>query len=164
MVDVPRPGAGELRPEIGLVTRFILESGMALSKSRVRLPTSAELRLLDLLWTLGEGTVEDLVRVSRKGTPNYKTVQTILRIMEGKRLVTHSLRGRAFVFRPLVKRTQITRLSLYSLLGRYFRGSRTELLLNLLDDENIDLAELDELEELIRRRKAKESDRRDSGR
>lgn len=129
---------------------------MSLSRSTMTLPTSAELRLLELLWRLGEGTVEDLLRTSCEKPPlNYKTVQTILRIMESKKLVKHSMRGRAFAFRPLVRRAEVTRLSLYSLLKRYFRGSRTELLLNLLEDEDIDSAELDELEDLVLRRKAK---------
>jgi BlaI family transcriptional regulator, penicillinase repressor len=131
---------------------------VALWRSRVPLPTAAELRLLEILWRLDEGTVEDLLQASGETPPpNYKTVQTLLRIMEGKKLITHRVRGRAFVFRPRVQRSEINRLSVYSLLKWYFRGSRTELLLNLLDDEEIDSAELDELEYLIRRRKAKQS-------
>jgi BlaI family penicillinase repressor len=124
------------------------------------LPTPAEFRLLEILWTLGEGTVEDLLQASGETPPpNYKTVQTLLRIMEGKKLVAHRVLGRAFVFTPRVERGEISRLSVCSLLKRYFRGSRTELLLNLLADEKIDSAELDELEDLIRRRKAKQSGR-----
>jgi BlaI family transcriptional regulator, penicillinase repressor len=116
------------------------------------LPTSAELRLLEILWKLGEGTVDDLLQASaEKPPPNYKTVQTLLRIMEGKKLIAHSMRGRAFVFTPRVQRREVNRQSVGSLLKQQFRGSRTELLLNLLDDENIDSAELDELEDLIRR-------------
>ena len=111
----------------------------------------AELRLLEILWRLGEGTIEDFLRASEEGNPlNYKTVQTVLRIMENKKFVTHSLRGRAFVYKPRVKRHEVSRISLRSLLKRYFRGSRSELLVNLLEDERIDPNELQELERLIR--------------
>jgi BlaI family transcriptional regulator, penicillinase repressor len=116
------------------------------------LPTAAEHRLLEILWRLGEGTVEDILDASREDpAPNYKTVQSFLRIMETKKLVSHRLRGRAFVFRPLVRREQVNRLSIRALLKRYFGGSRSELLLNMLEDERIDAAELEELENLIRR-------------
>jgi BlaI family penicillinase repressor len=141
------------RPAAKLINLVMVTS----SKSKVVLPTPAELRLLNILWRLKEGTIEDLLLASAEKPPlNYKTVQTILRIMESKKLVTHRLSGRAFLFQPLVKRSQVNRLSIRSLLDRYFKGSRSELLLNLLDDKRIDVEELQELEELIRRhRKSK---------
>jgi BlaI family transcriptional regulator, penicillinase repressor len=125
------------------------------------IPTAAEFRLLEILWILEEGTIEDLLRASEDSRLNYKTVQTVLRIMENKKLVTHSIRGRAFVYRPRVKRHEVSRVSLRSLLQRYFRGSRTELLVNLLEDERIDNTELQELEGLIRSyRKSSVADRK----
>jgi BlaI family transcriptional regulator, penicillinase repressor len=135
------------------------------ARSKTPLPTGGELKLLEVLWTLGEGTIEDLLQASdQKPFPNYKTVQTVLRIMENKKLVAHCVRGRAFVFRPLVQRREVNRLTLGSLLKRYFRGSRSELLLNLLDDEKIDASELDELEDLIRQQKAKRAGQQESKR
>lgn len=128
------------------------------------IPTAGELRLLEILWHLGEGTIEDFVRTSGKDNPlNYKTVQTVLRIMENKRLVSHSLRGRAFVYRPRVQRHEVSRVSLRSFLKRYFRGSRSELLVNLLEDERVGANELQELESLIRSyRKASSTGRKPS--
>ena len=99
------------------------------------IPTTAEFRLLEILWVLEEGTIEDLLRAS--------------------------IRGRAFVYRPRVKRHEVSRVSLRSLLKRYFRGSRSELLVNLLEDERIGNTELQELEGLIRSyRKANVADRK----
>src|SRR5689334_9939277 len=145
-----RPGCSTVM--LGAISLEALRrnSGGNLSRSKMPLPTTAELRLLEILWQLGEGTVEDLIRASGEKTPpNYKTVQTLLRIMERKKLITHSVRGRAFVFSPRVQRREVNRQSVGSLLKRQFQGSRSELLLNLLDNEDIDAAELDELEDLI---------------
>jgi predicted transcriptional regulator len=129
---------------------------------QIVIPTTAEFRLLEILWVLEEGTIEDLLLASeKKSSLNYKTVQTVLRIMENKKLVSHSTRGRAFVYRPRVKRHEVSRLSLRSLLQRYFRGSRTELLVNMLEDERIGNRELQELEGLIRNyRKANLAERK----
>ena len=129
---------------------------------QIVIPTTAEFRLLEILWVLEEGTIEDLLLASeKKSSLNYKTVQTVLRIMENKKLVSHSTRGRAFVYRPRVKRHEVSRLSLRSLLQRYFRGSRIELLVNMLEDERIGNRELQELEGLIRNyRKANLAERK----
>lgn len=134
-----------------------------MSKSKL-IPTAAEFRLLEILWRLGEGTIEDFLRASEEDNPlNYKTVQTVLRIMENKRFVSHTVRGRAFVYRPQVKRGEVSRSSLRSLLDRYFQGSRSELLVNLLENERIDTIELQELEGLIRSyRKASSSGRQNN--
>lgn len=123
------------------------------TKSKTVVPTAGELRLLEVLWQLGEGTIDEIIDRCGNPPPNYKTVQTLLRIMETKKLVKHTMRGRAFVFQPEVARSAINKRSTRSFLERYFGGSRTALLLNLLEDESINPDELKKLEELIRRRR-----------
>lgn len=122
------------------------------AKSRLVLPTRAELRILQALWELEEGTVEDIVRQLPSRPPaNYKTVQTVLRIMEQKKLVRHVARGRVFVFSPCFTREEIGRLSVRNLLQQRFVDSPAELLINLLEDSQVDESELKELEALLRR-------------
>lgn len=118
------------------------------------LPTPGELRLLEILWRIGKGTIEEIVRASgEEPPPNYKTVQAWLRIMEGKGQVDHKQEGRAFVFWPLLGRGEVHRLSVRHLLAKYFSGSRSELLMELLSDERITPEELRQLESLIRTRR-----------
>ena len=115
------------------------------------LPTAGELRWLQILWRIGQGTIDDIVRASEEDPPpNYKTVQTWLRIMETKGQVRHKQEGRAFVFWPTIARRDVYRSSLRHLLSRYFGGSRSDLLVELLNDERITHDELRELENLIR--------------
>lgn len=125
---------------------------------KVVLPTPGELRLLNILWRIGAGTIEDIVKASGESPPpNYKTVQTLLRIMERKGQVEHSQDGRAFVFRPLIARHHVHRSSIRELVAKYFTGSPTELFVELLRYERISPKELRELENLIRnRRKARQ--------
>jgi predicted transcriptional regulator len=121
---------------------------------KAALPTPGELRLLQILWRIGEGTVDDMVRASEEDPPpNYKTVQAWLRIMEGKGQVDHRQEGRAFVFWPLLGRGDVHRVSLRHLLTKYFAGSRSDLLMELLSDERITREELHQLENLIRSRR-----------
>lgn len=120
------------------------------SRAKVLVPTDAELLILDALWELGEGTVEDVVNRSRSSPrANYKTVQTLLRIMENKGFVQHTTRGRAFVFMSCVTRDEVGRVSAKRLVDQNFQGSHTAMLMNLLDSDHIKEEELDELEKLI---------------
>ncbi len=123
----------------------------ATGKRRLSVPTPAELRLLQILWDREEGTVEDVLNAhGEKERPNYKTTQTLLRIMEQKGLITHETRGRVFVFRPLVSRKTIDHLSVQTLVSRNFRGSVAGLLINLLESSPIKKKELDALEAYIK--------------
>ena len=128
--------------------------GKTRQRKKAALPTPGEFRLLQVLWRIREGTIDDILKASGEDPPpNYKTVQTLLRIMERKRLVGHKQQGRAFLFRPLVGRGHVHRLSIRNLLAKYFTGSRTELLIELLSDERIAPDELRKLESLIRNRR-----------
>ena len=123
---------------------------MATRKNSVP-PTRAELRILQALWDLGPATVEEIIHhQSFASPPNYKTTQTILRIMEEKGLARHTSRGRMFVFEARVSRERVSRLSVRTLLDQNFEGSPAKLLVNLLEAGPVDESELAELEALIR--------------
>jgi predicted transcriptional regulator len=123
----------------------------ARGKQELSVPTAAEMRLLQILWDRGEATVDDVVNAHpEKERPNYKTTQSLLRIMEQKGFIAHEARGRVFVFRPLVSRKTIDQLSVQALVSRNFRGSAAGLLINLLEASSIKKKELDELEAYIR--------------
>jgi predicted transcriptional regulator len=111
---------------------------------------------LDVLWNLGEGTVEDVIdRLPSNPRANYKTVQSLLRIMENKGFVEHKTRGRAFVFTSRVSRDETRGGLARRLLDRSFQGSYAAMLMNLLDGNHVEERELDELEALIRRYREK---------
>src|SRR5580704_16070915 len=121
--------------------------GAAGGKQKLTVPTTAEMRLLQILWDLKEGTVDEVVNAHpEKERPHYKTTQTLLRIMEQKGFIAHESRGRVFVFRPLVSRETIDHLSVQALLSRNFNGSVSTLLIKLLEANPFKKKELDELE------------------
>jgi BlaI family penicillinase repressor len=134
------------------------------AKLKTHLPTAAEMRLLQILWDRAEATVEDVVAAHpARQRPNYKTTQTLLRIMEQKGFITHESRGRVFVFKPLISRKTIDHRSVKLLLSQNFGGSAAGLLVNLLEASPVEKQELDELEAYIReyrkKNKVSESDR-----
>jgi BlaI family transcriptional regulator, penicillinase repressor len=127
-----------------------------------QLPTAAELRLLQIIWESGEATVEDVVNAHPlRERPNYKTTQTLMRIMEQKGFIAHETKGRVFVFRPLISRKTIDHRSVQALLSQNFDGSPTDLILNLFETATMKEDDLEELEAQIREyRMKKELNRR----
>lgn len=114
-------------------------------------PTRAELRILKALWELKSGTIDEIIHhPSFSSPPNYKTTQTILRIMEEKGLARHTTGGRVFVFEPSVSREWVEKMSVRTILEQNFGGSPAKLLVNLLESGPVAEQELEELETLIR--------------
>lgn len=99
--------------------------------------TRYELELMDVLWELGEGTVQDVCdRLERPLA--YTTVMTTLTLLATKK---HALErrkvGRAFSYRPLVTREEISRTMIADLREVLFGDHLPSLMLNLLSDETI---------------------------
>lgn len=120
------------------------------TKAKTPLPTSAELRILNVLWQLGEGTVDQIVSsFPARKRPNYKTTQAFLRIMEQKGFVRHAVRGRVFVFEPIISKDTVDQQSVEVLVNQNFGGSARGLLLNLLESDAVAPSDLDVIEGLI---------------
>ena len=103
-----------------------------------------------VLWRMQSATVADVMAALQEQYGlTYSTVQTMLRILEQKGYVAHEKVARAFVFRPVVDERQARRRALRHLIGRLFNGSPSLLVSNVLDDEEIEPAELERLKKLI---------------
>jgi predicted transcriptional regulator len=144
-----------LKGRLNLKSLRALTEIMQQLKLNVVLPTRGEMRILNVLWELGKGTVEMITQhPSFSSPPNYKTTQTLLRIMEEKHLVTHYKDSRIFVFVPCVTRDQVTRLSVQTLLDQSFSGSVREMMVGVIETGAIGDSELEELEGVIRKYRA----------
>lgn len=117
-------------------------------------PTPREHELLKVLWEHGPKSVSDVHRLLKTcdgKQPHLNTVQTLLRLMETKGLVTHSVDGRTFIYAPVFSREQ----SAARFLDRVFDGAASQLVLSLLRAERIPPAELEELHKLIAQAKTR---------
>lgn len=112
--------------------------------------TEAELRIMQVLWQTGPGTVQQILdALPTRPALAYNTVLTTIRILERKGYVGHDKDGRAHVFRPLVERDQASRSEIRHLVNRFFRNSHEDLVLNILEDRGIAAEELDRLRRML---------------
>jgi predicted transcriptional regulator len=112
--------------------------------------TEAELRIMDVLWRSGSGTVQQVLDWL-PSTLAYNSVLTTIRILEKKGHVKHVKDGRAHVYEPIIGREEATRSEIRHLVSRFFRNSHEALVLNILQDEKIDTSDLKRLREMLDR-------------
>ena len=113
--------------------------------------TDGELKLMKVLWDLDGATVSEVRNaLPARGHPAYNTVLTMLRILEKKGYARHARGGRAFVYFPVLDRTKAQRSAVRRLVSQFFDGSPESLVLNVLEHEQVDVAELTRLKQLLK--------------
>ena len=115
--------------------------------------TDHELRLMSVLWERREATVAEIVGSLEPPPLAYTTVMTTLGTLEDKGYVAHTKDGRAFVYRPVVERSEAATSLLDALLERFFRSSPGDLALRLLQDERLSAEEIAAIKRAIARKK-----------
>jgi predicted transcriptional regulator len=118
-----------------------------------------ERQIMDILYRLGKGTANE-VMASLPGEPNYSTVRTQLRVLEGKGHVRHEEHGLRYVYMPTAPRSAVRQSALRHLIETFFEGSAEKMLSTLLGSggSKISEEELTRLAELIE--KARKGSRR----
>jgi predicted transcriptional regulator len=109
-------------------------------------PSGRELDVLKVLWEIGSGSVREVhERLCPDGELAFNTVQTLLRIMEDKGLVSHRAEGRTFIYAPRYSRERASS----RFLDKVFDGALDQLVLSMLRARDVSDSELRELEQLI---------------
>ena len=114
---------------------------------------------MDILYRLSRATANE-VMAELQGEPNYSTVRTQLRVLEGKGHVRHEEHGLRYIYMPTVPRHAVRQSALRHLMETFFEGSVEKMLSTLLGSDGSRLSE-EELERLARLiEKAKKGGRR----
>jgi len=128
-------------------------------------PTERELQILKVLWERGEATVREVYESLREELPIVQnTVQAFLRIMEEKGLVTHTTRGRSFVYTAEKPRDETSEKLLSGVLDGVFDGALDALVASAFALKKPNDAELDRLRELLAKHEQKQHDKKSKNR
>ena len=112
--------------------------------------TDAELRIMHVVWELGQATVNDVAAASAENRDlAYNTILTTMRILEQKGYLAHTKDGRAHVYRPLIDRRSAQTKAVRHMLKSLFDNSPEKLMVNLLKSESLSAAELERLRSMI---------------
>ena len=118
-----------------------------------------QLTIMQTLWARGSATAREITdALSTKNEIAHSTVQTLLRKLEAKGAVTHTLEDRTFVFRPVYRQNEVSESALDDLLHRVFHGSVYGMVAQLIAHEDISSDELARLRKLIDAASSRQAD------
>lgn len=107
--------------------------------------TKAEEQVMQYLWSLEEGLVQDVRECFEDPKPSRTTVSTMLRILETKGFVAHKGEGRVFTYYPLIRKEDYSKHQLFGVLKNYFNGSFSSMASFFARESNLTVQEVDEL-------------------
>ncbi len=115
--------------------------------------TKAEEQIMQHLWKLGEGSVQEVIASMGGGKqPSRTTVSTGIRLLEEKGVVGHRpSAGRGYIYYPLLKKEDYSHNHLKEFISRYFDNSFTSLVCFFVKENNYSIQELDEMLEEIKK-------------
>ena len=115
-----------------------------------RAPDLGELEreVMQLVWSAGETTADEIrERLARK--PKESTVRTVLRRLEDKGYVAHTVVGRTYVFRAAEARPRVAARAVKGIVDWLCDGSVEEVLVGMVDARMLDRQTLARLAERI---------------
>lgn len=113
--------------------------------------TEGELRIMEVLWRLGRGSVAEVSEAMPPPPVAYNTVLTTLRILEQKGHVAHEEAGRAYIYYPLIAREAAAQSAVKQVVSKFFGNNAGALALRLIENERPSDEELAHLRSLIER-------------
>jgi predicted transcriptional regulator len=122
----------------------------------VALPELGELEheVMQLVWSKGPITAEN-VREHLRRPLKESTVRTVLRRLEDKGFVTHTVEGRTFHFEAAEKRGAVAARAVQRIVNWFCNGSLEEVLVGMVDNAALDPKQLQALSDKIAKAKAR---------
>lgn len=117
--------------------------------------TPLELEIMQVLWETGAANVQTVQQGLQRQLA-YTTVQTMLNILYRKGKVKRTLKDRAYFYRPVVTRSQVTRKQITDIVDRLFGGSAESLLMSLVETKHLTPQKLAHLQKLLESREESE--------
>lgn len=118
--------------------------GVMEKKNLVQL-TKAEEQIMQVLWQLGEGSVQDIREQLEEPRPARTTISTVLTILENKGFATHNCIGRVNNYSALISKELYSKSQLFGLLKNYFNNSFSSMTSFFAKESNYTVEELDTL-------------------
>jgi predicted transcriptional regulator len=128
---------------------------------KIRELTRAEEEVMQVLWDIEKGMVNQILEKFPEPKPAYNTISTIVRILEQKGFVGHKAYGRTHEYYPLIEKRDYSRSFFRTFVANYFGNSYKSLASFFANDGRLTMQELEDIQETIDEeiRKQKKSER-----
>ena len=110
-----------------------------------------EMQILEILWSLGKGSIREIQEAFREPRPAYTTIQTTVYRLEKKKAVSRVRKiGNADIFQPTVARDVARHRFLDEILS-FFGGRAQPMMAQLAEAGKLTLDDVRELEKTIKK-------------
>jgi BlaI family transcriptional regulator, penicillinase repressor len=111
--------------------------------------TKAEEQVMQILWDLKKGFVNDIIDKMPEPKPAYNTVSTIVRILEVKGFIDHKAYGKTHEYYPALTKEQYTKGFFSKFLKNYFSNSYKNMVSFFSMNDDLTTKEIEEIIELL---------------
>jgi len=111
--------------------------------------TKAEEQIMQIIWALKKGFVNDFINELPEPKPAYNTVSTIVRILEKKGFVSHKAYGKTHEYFPIVTKKAYTKSYMIGFIKNYFENSFQQMVSFFAKENKISIAEMEEIKKMI---------------
>ncbi|HUJ31530.1 MAG TPA: BlaI/MecI/CopY family transcriptional regulator [Candidatus Acidoferrum sp.] len=111
--------------------------------------------VMDYVWAHAPCSAESCREALAATRPmKESTVRTILRRLEQKGFVTHSIEGRTYIYRAAEARQNVAVRAVKSIIDRFCGGSAEQLVIGMVDNAVLDREQLERLARKIMQKKS----------
>jgi BlaI family transcriptional regulator, penicillinase repressor len=103
-----------------------------------------ELKVMQIVWAHAPVTAE-LVRERLGRRLKESTVRTVLRRLEEKGFIDHSIQGRTYLFRPLHDRQRVAANAVHRIANWFCNGAIDQVVLGVVDAKMLSKGQLEKL-------------------
>lgn len=112
--------------------------------------SEAEFEVMKIIWKYAPiNTNEVTEKLTQTTSWSPKTIQTMLKRLVAKKILTYEKQSRVFVYAPLVKEAEYIRQESNSFLARYYDGNIASMLSSYLEDDKLSEEEISRLRHLL---------------
>lgn len=112
--------------------------------------SEAEYEVMKVIWKYAPISTNDITdRLTRTTTWSPKTIQTLIKRLVNKGVLSYEKQSRMFVYTPLVKESDYIGQESSSFLNRFYDGKIAAMVSAYIDNDRLSESEIDTLRSLL---------------
>lgn len=115
--------------------------------------TNKEEQIMQILWQIKEGFVNDIMEQMPEPKPHYNTLSTIVRLLEEKGFVAHKSYGKSHQYFPVISLEDYRGVYVTDSIKKYFGNSVSNLVNYFVKEDKLSEEEIRELMHIIENNK-----------
>lgn len=115
--------------------------------------TNKEEQIMQILWQIKEGFVNDIMEQMPEPKPHYNTLSTIVRLLEEKGFVSHKSYGKSHQYFPVISLEDYRGVYVTDSIKKYFGNSVSNLVNYFVKEDKLSEEEIRELMHIIENNK-----------